>query len=710
MLSTIVKNRLLSSLTTALIASFTSQVIADGFRLQDANLKNVNKAKWQCKYCPATTYSLKKLTLSLANNSEDNGHFATLVGQQDKDLKTVVNGYIDVSKQDKHYRFLANGLGRENNQFSLIMATPQSYRLAINHRNLNTYGDNDALTPFKNTGKSSLELSDNWQRISTTTDIDTDSLQLFSNKLERQYWQLKAEKQWTTDWLTYVNFQHEDKKGVDTVSGNILTKAVLLPRGIDQKHLQLDMGSYYSFDKTMLLINYYHSNFNNNQNETRWQSPYSILFGGANSGQLSTAPNNQMSQLSAFGRFQYNNVNLQARFSYGQLTQDQAFLPYSINSTILVNVLPKTSLDGNIKTFSAHVNAQYKVNKNWRLSVNYHFDDRDNKTQIASYQHVLTDSVLFTDNFNNKTNKSYRNTKEQIKLESKWRFLPKSQLIFGGQFEQRERDIPGRSFTEDKKVYIKLATQLKHVQKISLQLSQQLRDVRQFYQLNVIQDVGGKINRPQYYFADRKRMEARAQLSFYPIYNTDISLLGYFSRDHYLNTDRGLRENKRRGIDLSAHKEIAKDISFSAYVHKEWQYHVSRESYRLSDWFAVNEDKTNTAGLSVTVSNLADDKLTVGAGYNYYYAKGIAGIEGFSQSLNGQYNELIVNSQDVHVFADYSYTKAVKLHFNILYQFFNEDDWRSQHDVNEVINVLSNGLLDHNYDAYHMVMGVTYQF
>lgn len=708
---------LLNLITIALILCSSANVQADGFSLQNANTKKLNKEKWDCKYCPTAVTSTKKVTVKLSDNSEENGHFSTITGDNGKGISANVSTDISKREQDEHYQIQANGLGQDNSQVSLLISKIDAYKVALNYQTLNQFGHNKALTPFINSGNSSLQLSDDFIRVTRTSDMPTGAFNTFSNQLEREYWQLELEKQLTNNWQAYVDFQVEDKQGIKTTSGNILTKSVMLPTGVDQQHTQIDLGSYLSTDYGTLLLNYYRSDFNNNRSAVNWNSPYSVLFGGANSGQLSSAPDNQFNQISLFGQYRHEELTLQGRLIYGQINQDQSFLDYTTNPQLDISSPQADDLQGEVKTFSGKIKALYQPSSKLRLTFNYQLDDRDNNTQSNDYQHVLTDSVLINDN---KSNAPYSFKKEQLKVEGKYRFAVQSYFDLGWQFDQRERNLQDRKITEDKKTWFKISTHFAAVNKLSIELSRQLRDGSHYQRIDQNSPVDDSLQVQKYNQADREREQVKAQLTFNPfaniqtnsLINTEVDLHGYLSHDKYRKTDIGLIESKNRGYDIAISNQFNKHVSLLVYMHNQWQDNTSQGTYwfKSVDWQALNEDKADTAGINLVAEKLSDGKLTLGADYTYSYAKGTLQIDSLSFTNRDSHTELTVNSQDFKLYADYEYSDSVDLHFDLLYQKFAENDWRFNYDIDAIVNVLGNGLTSYDYDAYRVTSGVTYQF
>ncbi|KGJ98425.1 MtrB/PioB family decaheme-associated outer membrane protein [Thalassotalea sp. ND16A] len=708
---------LLNSLTLAIFLCFSASSLADGFSLKDANTDKINKDKWLCKYCTVIPDTVVKITANLSNTQDNNGRFSTDIGDNSEGGSGHIDADIDKRTQGRHYRLFAKGIGKDNSSVTLLAAKAAAYKVVLNYATLNQFGHDSALTPYTNAGGASLALADNWQRVATTSQMPSELFANFSQQIERESWRLTVDKQFDKNWQGYIDVQTQNKQGTNSTSGNILNKVVILPTGVDQNHQQFDVGSYFVYEYGSLLLNYYKSDFNNKRSVINWHSPYSVLFGGADGGQLSTAPDNQFDQISLFGNYHKNNLSLQARLNYGQLRQKESFLPYSNNPLLSINMLPSNHLNAVVGTLSGHIKVQYKTENKWKITLNYHLDDRDNNTQSNEYQYVYTDSVVLDDVA---SNRPYNFKKTKINLYSQYRFAIGSQLTFGWQLDQRERDLQDRKKTKNEKYWFKVATRLAPFNAVSVELSREFRDGSLYNRTDQTTPISDALALQKYYQADREREQAKGRLSFSPfsnaetniLVNSEVNLQAYFSRDKYQKTDIGLIESKRRGVDLSMSTSFNKHLSLLIYTHKQWQDNISQGSYWFNqvDWLSNQDDKSDSAGINLMAEKLSDGKLTMGMDYSYSYAIGTTQVKTPSLSSSNSHNELVVNSHDIKVYADYIYSPVLNLHFDLLYQQFDEQDWRFEYDIDRMVNVLGNGLSSYNYDAYRLTAGMTYQF
>jgi MtrB/PioB family decaheme-associated outer membrane protein len=325
--------------------------------------------------------------------------------------------------------------------------------------------------------------------------------------------------------------------------------------------------------------------------------------------------------------------------------------------------------------------------------------------------------VLLSNTINNSP---YSFKKTKINLYSQYRFAIGSQLTLGWQSEQRERDLQDRKKTKNEKYGFKVSTRIAPFNTVSFELSRELRDGSLYNRTDKTTPINKALALQKYNQANRKREQAKGRLSFNPfnnaetmaLINSEIDFQAYFSRDKYQETDIGLIESKRRGLDLSISTSFNKSLSLLIYTHNQWQDNTSQGSYWFNhvDWLSNQDDKSDSAGVNFVAEELLNGKLTFGIDYSYSYAIGTAQINTPSLSSNEQHNELVVNSHDIKIYADYSYSPRLNLHVDVFYQQFNEQDWRFDYDIDRIVNVLGNGLSSYNYDAYRLTAGLTYHF
>jgi len=171
-----------------------------------------------------------------------------------------------------------------------------------------------------------------------------------------------------------ASYQHQTKTGEKTVAAMMgLTggnpRAMLVPEPLDYTTHQIDSHIRYTVEKFQAELQYYASGFSNDLNGLAWQNPYlgNIPASGYPTGvaQKGSMPDTWFHQVLGSGGL---NLPANSRFmvnaAFGWATQDDAFLPYTINPLLTADAaapmglrLPRHNLDGKLEmyTFGNHV-------------------------------------------------------------------------------------------------------------------------------------------------------------------------------------------------------------------------------------------------------------------------------------------------------------------------------------------------------------------
>ena len=74
------------------------------------------------------------------------------------------------------------------------------------------------------------------------------------------------------------------------------------------------------------------------------------------------------------------------------MTQDEAFLPYTINSSLPTQPLPSSSLDGQVDTLTGNLRFTSTPIDEVRINASLTYNDRNNLTPQAEYDWITTDT------------------------------------------------------------------------------------------------------------------------------------------------------------------------------------------------------------------------------------------------------------------------------------------------------------------------------
>ena len=119
----------------------------------------------------------------------------------------------------------------------------------------------------------------------------------------------------------------------------------------------------------------------------------------------------------------------------GRMTQNEAFLPYTINPGLTTTGLPRTSLNGVVATTFLNARLATRPMRNLSLSASLRFEDRDNRTPQSEYIYIGGDSQLQPQPGSNsdriRTNLPRSRRHEQLVLDADYRLTSSSAVKLG---------------------------------------------------------------------------------------------------------------------------------------------------------------------------------------------------------------------------------------------------------------------------------------
>jgi MtrB/PioB family decaheme-associated outer membrane protein len=247
----------------------------------------------------------------------------------------------------------------------------------------------------------------------------------FKIKQERDVYNLGGGFFAGTNWKFSANYREDDLNGnklIGAVMGNTggNPRAAILPYELDGKIQQFDARASWLGKQGQLNLTYWYSKYDNSANSLTWQNAYGNAWGAACNpgaggcafptgyGRLGLMPSNDSWQLQATGAWNFTPTQrLTSTLSYGVMSQNEAFLPYTINgpaypggptqtagANLAVNTaLPAASLNGEIKNTLFDLTYTGRFMSKLSLKAQYHYNRRDNNTPQNWYSYIGGDTT-----------------------------------------------------------------------------------------------------------------------------------------------------------------------------------------------------------------------------------------------------------------------------------------------------------------------------
>lgn len=629
--------------------------------------------------------------------SDDSFWFGRYTGLTDKGPFFIGNlDFTKIQKNGEHTEVTGRRLGLDSRSLLFNHGIQGRYELDLIYDQLPNFISDTAVTPYVDSGGNSLTLPGSVldEQIYRQVDIETQRRRLGG----------KFSFTPTENWKIGLGFRTEEKEGTEQMGASLgysaRNQAVsVLPKPINYTTDLMDASVEYAKGKGHVELAYHLSVFRNDNESLTWQNPFPNDY-TSSYGRLALEPDNDFQQLMMTGGYRLPwNTYFTGLVSSGLMTQDQQYLPYTINSSITTQDLPRDSLDGKIRQNTVHLKLASRPATKWNFNGSYRYHDHDNSTPQASYTFPIADSQNLGVNAKAETdltavNQPFSYTQQLAKLDGKFRFGRGASLMLGYDFENMQRENSEVDETDEHEVWGKLKWKIgqKRVSEVIggtidgwLKLGHTSRDGTS-YHVPTSNNENFYIENPllrKYNLADLERDELRLFLSYSPLDNLNLSANASYAIDDYDGSIVGLTEAKNSSATVEATYLPAEDITSYIYytldltsADQAGREAAAGQSGTLTDrygpdWFAHTDDTMNNFGLGVQWQNMLP-KLDLGA--DYIYSKGVGETE---LQLAGAtpFPNIETQLHRFNLYAHYNYSSKLAFRLRYWHEEYSSDDW-----------------------------------
>jgi MtrB/PioB family decaheme-associated outer membrane protein len=669
----------------------------------------VDTSKWACKFCEFETGSSGYVDAGVGYLSDDSFKFGEYTGLTDKGAYFVGDALYGYRDKDGRYVDLdAQNLGLDSRWMQLEGGKQGKYELFLDYYELPHFISDSAVTPFIGSGGDVLNLPAGWVRAGSTGGMTAlqGSLQQEDVETKRKSLGLGVRFFPGRKWQSTVKGRHEIKEGTQQIAGSFLFSAAQFLQPVDYVTDELDVSATYSGRRLQARFAYYGSMFNSKDESLTWDNPFTS-FVNADQGRLALPPDNEFHQLLASFGYQINKkTRLTADLTAGRGEQNEDFLPYTINSTIAgVQPLPRTSLDGRVDTLTAYVRLNSAISERWRFNAAYKYNDRDNKTDQATYTTpVNTDSVLVTA----QTNLPYSFTANTLNLSGDYRIAKSTKGSLGFDYETVERTFQEVDETKDKTFWGRISTRAQDNADILLKVAYSDRSISDYTPVPEVSPQNPLMR--IYNMADRERFSAGVEAIVTP--RDTVSISGGFelANSDYDKSVIGLLSSDEFSANVDASLQVSKRTNLHFFFNHQLisSEQAGSSTFSSPNWFQNEDDTFNTAGIGFK-HMLVKDKVDIGA--DYVLAKSQGKIDVQTLVPTASFPDLTTRLNSLKFYVDWRLKKKLSLNASIWYEDYESDDWQLDGVAPDTIsNVLTLGETSPSYDLYFLSMSVRYKF
>jgi len=437
----------------------------------------------------------------------------------------------------------------------------------------------------------------------------------------------------TAHWTFLLQYSHESENGFRPLgtTTNLYTNTMELPEPVKYDTNNARLGVEYGANRGGFQAGYSTSIFTNDIPALVWQNPFNTVDapGDSSGGRMSLYPDNSTQSVDFAGAFNLTkNTRLMASVTTEWMFQNDAFLPFTINSAITgVPSLPASSLNGKKQTLAMNYTLTNRPISALELTARYRSYDYNNDTP----------SLLFSDYVDTdyrlqglaRQSVPYGYDSKDIELLAAWQFLKGQVVKVGYNFEileRQNRDVADThenagfanvNLSPQKWKWLSFRGSWKHADRAPLlyQLNQesyplggnlQFQDMRNFDEAARNRDQGDAL----------LQILAGDRLTFTAAYST--------LQDRYPQSLYGMlnyRTNAYNGdLTYVLNSNISLFVNYTVEGDRSDQ-RSSQSDTSINDWASKISDAIQTVEGGISAIGV-HNKLTMDVFYNLSYAKG----------------------------------------------------------------------------------------
>lgn len=668
-------------------------------------------ANWNCSFCTFPYGWRGTATVGLKDLSQGSYKFGEYTGLVRSGIYLDAGFKVHFLDKKGDYLYVhGTRLGLDSRRVTVQGGRQGLYELTASYQQIPHYFYQSALTPFTNPGASSLKLPANWVPGGSTAlmpDLGA-SLRPFDIEKKRTIARIGLRlPRHKSHWSYAVGFQRQTQKGTEAMGGSFLTTTTLLPQPIDYATNQVNASANYVVNLWQVKLGYYGSFFHDSNAALRWQNPFTPYVAGADVGQIGEAPSNDFNQISAAGAVQLPaHTRLMTLIAYGRGTQNDPFLPVTINPNLQPDPLPRSSLEGEVITRNYVVRANSTPLPRLELNADYTYDRHQDLTPQALFPQVITDTFLS----GSLLNYPYSFETRSSRLEAGYRVNRIVRVSVGGEHRNEQQEFENIVNTRTNSVWIQSNIRPADTLSVRLKLLSSRRVAPDYVSLADILSPNNPLMR-QYDIGDRNRKQGQATLSWMPVSVVDLSFQWQQNVDQYDATAVGLTASRDTNYTVNLGLQPSEHVSLSAYYTEEHILNdqAGSQDFSTADWYGDRKDVVRTAGLDAEWKHIAMSHWGAGASFLYQLARGeIAVVKG---GATGAFPNIVEKMQGVQLYASRELTDHLALRFGYGFQRYRSNDWALDNvSPATVPNVLTLGIQSPNYTINIVAVSVQYDF
>jgi MtrB/PioB family decaheme-associated outer membrane protein len=511
-------------------------------------------------------------------------------------------------------------------------------------------------------------------------DVDSD--------LKRKKFIMGATWDFASNWQMSTSIKKEDKEGSRTRGSY---PGIFLAEAVDSELTEFDLGFTYAVADYQASIEFFRSQWKNNYD-------YMDVNNGIDQ-RLGVDPDNEFSQVKFDLAWRFApKTRVYVYGAFGRATQDDEFLAASITADLPT----PPDLNGEVDYTDFKVSLNHKFASNVIFNLSYKYTDRDNKTDINTYQYESLDRGICFDQYREipctaqNTPQSW--SSDEVAADLTYRINNQWSFFTGASYEEKEHTSATATELEETKYWAKVKFRLNSMFTADIKYSYADRTPNDYVNEPIIRFDGIVDDRVpdealrQSHKAERELDRLQATLRYTPNFLWSFGLAADFKEEQYSQDETFYANGSSSSTDLLGLKSLetanyTADMSYQPHQHLNITLFVSVSEFdgeqlggssstgsSVTPWQTVFEDDANLLGLNLDWE-IIKDRLDLAMNITYMDVnQTIDALENDGDVVD--YDD--IDSDETTVEIDLTYrlnpTSEVKLSYE--YLTYSNNDWQ----------------------------------
>ena len=648
--------------TAAVETPAVQPVPTDNALTDEPPATSVRRGKARDKTPAPSQQFTSSLTAGAASVSLDNpsAQYGKFNGVTDSRIYVIAAADVQARKGGHYWNFKADEISLDNQSVFLDGESSGNYKFHFGYSELANLTSNNSQTPFDGAGGAILTLPppSDFTRAPGTTGMTelAASMKPIELGTKRKEGDASFAYELDKNFGLSFSFRRYLKNGIKSV-GTLFRdddsgpQSMILPEPVNYHTDEFRTGFDWHGERGQAGLDYYYSRFSNDDASLTWDNPFTYEGTSPDpdpyptQGRNSLPPDNQHQRLSLSGSFKLAaTMRLSALLEHGAMTQNETFLPYTINQDSASSItvpMPRSSADARIDTTLYKLDLTAQPLSALSLHAGYRHYETDNKTPRNLYQMIMNDGGTQEplDSPGVRYNQPFDSSQDQLALDTSYRFGQGFALKLGYDLDRKEYRYRTVYSTKENTLSAKLNKRWESATAfVSMAYGRkrpdsydQKRDLEHGHTSEYLATLPANKyfdslpGMRQFDVAERNRQRQGLGFTLLPRQDLTFGLNASRNLDEYNASQFGLQQQKTDNYTVDATLTPDEFQSWSLYYTRQnmlWRqssrayFTGAQAADAANDWTAQSRDAIDTVGINITLTFL-DDQLPVQLSYAY---------------------------------------------------------------------------------------------